>query len=162
MAPRARFELAGLLGAVLLTGLAACHRPLDQGPVYSIAQAETRLASHPRAWTDRTLLLRGMAVAVGGHCDANRAGAAHACPSTRAALEDFGPTSRAPLPLAWAGPSPLLAVARRVPLLHGLLPAPQAVDWGEVAAYRAQLRVAPGEVCGAATCYEAVLLDAAP
>jgi hypothetical protein len=49
-----------------------------------------------------------------------------------------------------------------VPLLGGLLPAPQAVQWGEVATYRVELRAMPGKGCGAATCYEAGLLDAAP
>jgi hypothetical protein len=162
MALRARCALAGLLGPVLLAGLAACQGPPGQGPVYSVAQVEARLASHPRAWTDRALLLRGVAVAVGGHCDAHRAGAAPVCPPTRAALVDFGPTARASLPLAWAGPGPLLAVARRVPLLSGLLPAPQAVDWGEVAVYRAELRATADESCGAGTCYEALVLDAVP
>jgi hypothetical protein len=162
MAPKARFELAVLLCPVLLTCLAAYQRPLDRGPVYSVAQVEARLASHPRAWTDRTLLLRGVAVAVGGHCDANLAGVAHVCPPARTALEDFGPTAGAPLPLALAGPGPLLTVARRVPLLVGLLPAPQVVNWGEVATYRAELRAISGEQCGAGLCYEAIVLDAAP
>jgi hypothetical protein len=162
MAPKARFELAGLLGPVLLTCLAAYQRPLDRGPVYSVVQVEAHLASHPQAWTDRALLLRGVAVAVGGHCHANLAGAAPMCPPTRAALEDFGPTASAPLPLALAGPGPLLAVARRVPLLGEFLPAPQVVNWGEAGTYRVELRAISGEPCGAGSCYEAMVLDAAP
>jgi hypothetical protein len=162
VAPKARFELAGLLGPVLLTCMAACHRPLDRGPVYSVAQVEAYLASHPRSWTDRTLLVRGVAVAVEGHCHANLAGAAPVCPPARTALEDFGPTASAPLPLALAGPGPLLTVARRVPLLVGLLPAPQMVNWGEVATYRVELRAISGEPCGTGPCYEAMVLDAAP
>jgi hypothetical protein len=63
--------------------------------------------------------------------------------------------------LAWATPDPLLAVVRRVPLLSGLLPAPEAVNWGTVATYRVQLRVMPDKPCGDTTCYEAMLLDAA-
>jgi hypothetical protein len=48
------------------------------------------------------------------------------------------------------------------PLLGGLLPAPRAVGWGTVATYRVELRTVAEGSCGAATCYEAVLLDAAP
>jgi hypothetical protein len=68
----------------------------------------------------------------------------------------------APLPLVWASPNPLLGVVRRVPLLGDLLPAPQAVIWEEVATYRVELRAMSDESCGAATCYEALVLDAAP
>jgi len=36
------------------------------------------------------------------------------------------------------------------------------VRWGPVITYRVQLRTMPATACGAATCYEARLLDAAP
>jgi hypothetical protein len=51
---------------------------------------------------------------------------------------------------------------RRVPLLGGLLPAPQAVAWGWVATYRVELRALAEGPCGGSGCYAAVLLDAAP
>jgi hypothetical protein len=76
--------------------------------------------------------------------------------------DDDSAATVVPLPLVPAGPDPLLAMVRRVPLLGDLLPAPQAVRWEEVATYRVELRAAPNEMCGAATCYEALLLDAAP
>jgi hypothetical protein len=160
---RSRLSLGGLLGLLLAGVLAvvAYHRPLDQKRVYSVAQVVAHLASHSGAWTDRTLLLRGMAVVVGGHCEASRPKPASACPSAWAALADFGPTDSALLLLTWAGPDPLLAVVRRVPQLGGLLPAPQAVDWGEIATYRVRLQAIPKSSCGTNVCFEAVLLDAA-
>jgi hypothetical protein len=68
----------------------------------------------------------------------------------------------APLPLALAGPDPLLAIVRRVPLLGSLAPAPQAVHWDVAATYRAQLRATNEALCGTPPCYEALLLDVAP
>jgi hypothetical protein len=56
----------------------------------------------------------------------------------------------------------VLAFLRRVPLLSGLLPALQAVRWEGVATYRVELRTMPGAPCGAAPCYEVLLLDTAP
>jgi hypothetical protein len=60
------------------------------------------------------------------------------------------------------GSDPLLAVVRRVPLMGGLLPAPQELDWGEVATYQVELRATPDGPCGDGACYEALVLDAAP
>jgi hypothetical protein len=86
-----------------------------------------------------------------------------ACAAQRAALDDADPApTGGPLPLVRAGPDPLLAVVRRVPLLGGLLPVPQVVDWGEVVTYRVELRTTADEPCGAGACYEAMVLDAAP
>src|SRR5262249_2553509 len=99
--------------------------------------------------------------AVGGRCHENHA-TSPACPPVQAALEDLAPTASAPLPLAWEGPDPLLAAVRRVPLLGGLLPAPQALDWGVVATYRVRLRAIPESICGSGVCFEAVLLGAGP
>lgn len=52
--------------------------------------------------------------------------------------------------------------ARRMPLLRGIAPAPQAVQWDSVATYRVQLRRVANRSCGSTTCYEAVMLDAEP
>jgi hypothetical protein len=131
------------------------------GPISSVAEARANLAGRPRAWTDRPLLLRGVAVPA-GTCVAPT-GPPVLCAPPRVVLADADPTAAvAPLPLVWAAPDTLLAVVRRVPLLSGLLPAPEAMDWGTVATYRVELRSMPDAGCGAATCYEALLLDAAP
>jgi hypothetical protein len=155
--------LGGSLSLLLAGGLAVAA-PVggpERGPVYAVAQVAAQLAHHPRAWTDRPLLLRAVAAAAG--CWVETADIPAFCAPPRLVLRDaeYSPTV-APLPLAWAGPDPLLAVVRRVPLLGGLLPAPQAVRWAAAAVYRVELRGVPAQLCGGAPCYEALLLDAAP
>jgi hypothetical protein len=65
------------------------------------------------------------------------------------------------LPVAWAGPDPLPAFLRRLPVLGTLVPAPQVPRWGAVATYRVQFRVRAA-ACPSPPCYEALVLDAAP
>ena len=67
-----------------------------------------------------------------------------------------------PLPLAAGSTDPLLEFLRHLPLVGRFVPRPQRMRWGTVTAYRVQLRTRPDTVWGASTCYEAVLLDAAP
>jgi hypothetical protein len=149
---RSPLLLGVLLGLALATGLAAValRRPLDQGPVYTVAQVQAQLQRQPGAWAGRTVRVRGVATqwCMPGYSRCLRPHLSD--PDLEVASE--------PLLLAWAAPDPLLAFVRRVPLL----PAPQAVHWIADATYRVELRDMPGEPCGAATCYEAVLLDAAP
>jgi hypothetical protein len=59
-------------------------------------------------------------------------------------------------------PPPAVAVLRRLPLLRGLVPAPQALRWGAVATYRVRLQAIPESICDSDICFEALLLDAAP
>lgn len=66
-----------------------------------------------------------------------------------------------PLPLVPVPPTPLTALLGRIPVLRDLVPAPQCMHLGEVAAYRVQLRVQTRQYCGLSVCYEA-LTDAAP
>jgi hypothetical protein len=161
-----RIGLGGLAAAgCLLAALLAL--PRDHGPIYTVSQVQAGLAHDPRAWTNRTLLLRG--VASGVRCWVTAAGLGADglkmtdwCRPPRFILWDGDPAAVAALPLAWASPAPLLAIARRVPLLGVLLPTPPAADWGKVATYRVALRAMPLAVCGSGTCYEALLLDAAP
>jgi hypothetical protein len=161
---RSPLFLGGLLGLPLASGLALValgSRPHHR-PVYSVAQVQAQLLRRPRTWTNRALLLRGVALTAGCPMDGT-IGAWLGCPPPlQTVLADADPkVAVAPLPLAWAGPGPVLATVRRLPLL-GDLPAPQVVDWGEVATYLVELRAMPDEVCGAATCFEALLLDAEP
>jgi hypothetical protein len=161
-----RLSLGGLAAAGCLTAaLLALAR--DHGPSYTVSQVQAGLAHDPRAWTNRTLRLRGVATAVG--CWVTAAGLGEDgmkrtdwCPPPRFVLGDADPTAVAALPLAWTSPDPLLAIGRRVPPLSALLPAPQAVDWGEAAVYRVRVLAQTQTYCGARVCYEALLLDAAP
>jgi hypothetical protein len=164
-----RISLGGLVAACcLIAALPALQRA--RSPIYTVTQLQAGLAHDPRAWTNRTLLLRGVAIAVGCWVIVDRLTAdglnpADWCTPPRFVpfiLKDADPTAVAALPMAWTGPDPRLTVARRVPLLSLLLSAPRAVDWGKVATYRVELRAMPQSACSTATCYEAVLLDAAP
>jgi hypothetical protein len=157
---RSPLLLGVLLGLALATGLgaAALRRPLDHGPVYTVAQVRAQLDRDPAAWMRQMLWVRGR---IAGCRAILPAGAHSVCRDwDRYYLTDTD--EPATEPLERGSPAPLLLALRRLPPLGGLLPAPQAVDWGEVATYRVELRAMPGEPCGAATCYEAVLLDAAP
>jgi hypothetical protein len=148
----------GLLGLLLAGGLAlaASYRPLDQGPVYTVAQVEAQLASHPRAWVGRALLVRGAVVpCLAVPSVGERPCAALAPGSVR--------PPREPLTLVQGDPPPVaLAWLRRVPVLGTLLPAPQVLTWGVVATYRVRLQATPESICGSGVCFEALLLDAAP
>jgi hypothetical protein len=155
--------VASVVGAVVLVaGLCMQTRgtATAAGPVYTVAQVQALLAHQPRAWTSRTLLLRGVAATVG--CWVYTADSLALCVPPRMVLGDADPAAAvAPFPLAWAGPDPLLALVRRVPVLGGFVPAPQAAQPNAVTTYRVRFRAVSDEWCGA-TCYEAVLLDALP
>jgi hypothetical protein len=160
---RTRLVLGGPLGLLLAAGLGAAALSAwpDRPTEYSVTQVEAQLASHPRAWTDRTLLLRGMAVATG--CFAQTADKPALCVPQRMLLGDTDPTATgAPLPLALAGTDPLLAIVRRIPLLGSFVPAPQVVHWDVAATYRVHLRATDEALCGGPPCYEALLLEAVP
>jgi hypothetical protein len=159
----ARFPplLGGLLGLALASGLAAValRRPLDHGPVYTLAQVQAQLKRQPGAWVGRTVRVRGVAT----KCFMLLEHGYFRClPLLQPHLSDPDLEVASEPLLAWAAPDPLLAFVRRVPLLGGPLPAPQAVDWWEVATYRVELRAIADGPCGAGTCYVAVVLDAAP
>jgi hypothetical protein len=152
--------LAGLPGLLLVAGLAALviSRPPDHGPVYSVAALRSHLAEDPGRWLGRTLRVRGEAIAVACTTEAGRP---VPCAPT-AYLADPGPSlAVVPVSLAPAGTDPLLAAARRLPLLGSVLPPPQAVRWGRAAVCRVQLRTLADPFGGSAA-YEALLLDAAP
>jgi hypothetical protein len=149
--------LIALLGLVLTTSLSLAIIFAirgAEGPVYSVATLQAGLAHQPRIWLGWPVRVRGIAAL----CQMARV--TPYCHGS-AYLMDAGGTSGI-LPLAWGSQGSVLAFLRRVPLLSSLLPPLQAVRWEEVATYRAELRTMPGALCGAAPCYEVLLLDAAP
>jgi hypothetical protein len=158
---RSPLLLPGLLGLLLAAGLAvpAISWLPDHAPVYTVAQLQAHLARDPTALVGRTLRVRGIANPAG--CSTTDAQQGAPCPDRwRQGIVD--PDGVTLLPLT-AGPSnPLLAFVRRVPVLGGLAPAPQAVHWGVLATYRVRLGAMPHSLCGTTPCYEARLLDATP
>jgi hypothetical protein len=145
-----------LAGLVVAAALSAGHG--DQAPVYPVAAVQAGLARDPAAWLGRAVRVRGVAVlCVSSDSQSDPSLCSHGSTYLLDAAE-----ANQVLPLAWAGSDPLLAVVRRVPLLGGLLPAPQVVHWAAVATYHVALRAVPGERCGVPSCFEALLLDAEP
>jgi hypothetical protein len=152
--------LATLLGLALTLGSAvrALSSPVHQGPVYAVAAVQALLRQDPAAWAGRVVGVRGIAVTSG--CATWPSPENSACREWRAGMVDADRATA--LPLATGAPNSLLALLRRLPLLGGLLPAPQVVHWGEAATYRVELRAITDKPCGAPSCYEAMVLDAAP
>jgi hypothetical protein len=141
-----------ILAALCGPALAAVHNSGSE-PVYSVAVARAYLSRDPRTWAGRTVLERGFLD-----------GCPHqACPghepSFSPLLDVNQPASS--VSVAWAGPDPVLAFLRRLPVLGALLPAPQVPHWGTVATYRVRLRVLAAGACLAPPCYEVQVLDAA-
>jgi hypothetical protein len=151
----------------LLAGLALAARSghRDRGPVYSVAQVEALLARRPEDRLGRTVLVRGLAREVVGYTVLPGCRRPWMCTTIQRTwrLTDPGtPDPARGLPLAWGSPDQLRALLRPVPLLGPSIPPPQEADPGRAATYRIQLRMAPAPSWATPTCYEAVLLDAAP
>jgi hypothetical protein len=105
----------------------------DHAPAYTVAQVRAHLVDDPAAWVGRTVRVRGVAT----KCFMLLEHGYFRClPLRQPQLSDPDLEVASEPLLAWAAPDPLLAFVRRVPLLGGRLPAPQAVDWWEVATYR--------------------------
>jgi hypothetical protein len=144
---------------VLLGATAIVHmtRQLVAGPVYSVAVLRTHLAQDPEAWTNRPLRVRAIATTM---CSA-WLGSAHQspCVDQQPVLSDPA-ASVEPLPLAWGGVSPPVALLRRLPLLSAMMPAPQPVRWDSLATYSIRLHAFACGSSGQPRCYEALLMDA--
>jgi hypothetical protein len=139
--------LLALLGLALTTSLSVVTIGAirsAEGPVYSVATLQAGLVHQPRVWLGWPVRVRRIAAPCLSSDGQSDPPYCHG--STY--LMDAGGTSGI-LPLAWGSRDSVLAAL-------------QAVRLEEVATYRVELRTMAGEPCSAATCYEAVLLDAAP
>jgi hypothetical protein len=156
-----RTTALGLIGVALLVLVISISHSLATntgGPIYMVAALDAQLADHPAAWINRTLRVRARAEA----CLLGMDGPGAPCIEQHPVLVDAGlGQPSAALPLRRAHASPLLALLRRLPQVDRLVPAPQAVHWGEVATFRVRIRAVPAGFCAAPPCYQA-LLDAAP
>jgi hypothetical protein len=161
-------RLLGRLGLVLATGLMVVIIAVGHSasvPVYSVARVQAGLVDQPQAWLGRPVLVRGLAREVVGYTVLPGCRRPWTCTTIQRTwrLTDPGtPDPARGLPLAWGSPDQLRALLRPVPLLGCSIPRPQEADPGRAATYRIQLRMAPARSCATPTCYEAVLLDAAP
>jgi hypothetical protein len=158
--------------ASLLVGATIALSVLRQpSRVYSVAAARAALLHRPERWIGRTLYVRGRL----DGCP--RAPAP--CPIWQPRLFDPSvATGRGALPVERRPSASWLLALRRIPVLGALVPAPRALRWGAVGTYAVRVRAQPiapcpwyscgGDPdlaafsCDAATCYEALLLDAMP
>jgi hypothetical protein len=159
-----RLPLAGLLGLVLLTGLAVAvlgsqgHR----SRVYTVAELRAGLHQDPGTWVGRTLRVRGVVM----WCGATLTGLPTApCIRGLAVLRGVtGAGEGSSLLLGRGQPDPAYAPLRGIPLLGYLLPAPAAFHWGVPATYTVEIVALPAARpdTKAMYDYEALLQDAAP
>jgi hypothetical protein len=136
----------------------AAGRPADLGPVYTVAQVLSALVHNPAAWSDRTVLVRGMVMLA--PCPPNLL----TCPPRQVLVDDTPAIHTvmayvaAQLPLAVQSPAPSLTFLRQIPVLGRLLPPAPAIKWDVVAIYRVRLRATSCAPISPA-CYLAVVQD---
>jgi hypothetical protein len=151
-----RIAVPGLLGATCLA-IAATQGHTSQGPVYAARTVRDGLTHDPSAWVGRTILVRGR---VGG-CIPELDAVAWPCHSHTDRQPPQTDTLEA-LPLVVDDADTMLSVARRIPVLSGMLPSLPVLHWESAATYRVRIRAGAFPFCGTGTCYEAQLLDASP
>ena len=159
---RCVLPVASLIGLLVFTALAvpALGGREDQGPVYSVAALNTRLARDPEAWAGKIVRIR----AIAEPCPAW--GSPHSplhCTTIRPDLVDLnGPDLSEPLLLVVSPEDRLLTLIHQVPILSRIVPPVPAPRWEDLRTYRVRLRAAPAGSCSSPPCYEAVLVDATP
>lgn len=132
---------------------------LSTSPVYSMAQIQAYLARQPGQWLGRTVRLWALAQ------PCPTWGSPHSplhCAGWQPQLVDPDDAAlNPPLPLVARSGGSLFGLLRRLPLVGRLLPV-QRLVWERPEAYRVRLRAQTSRSCLASSCYEALLLDAAP
>jgi hypothetical protein len=128
------------------------------GPVYTLSELQARLAQ-PDLWLGRTL--RVWALAQPCPTWGSPLSPLHCANWQPQLVDPHDGTLDPPLPLAGEPGDPLLGLLRGLPVVEHLLPV-QRLQWERPVTYRVRLRAGPAGPCIALTCYEAVLLDAAP
>lgn len=152
-----RLPLLGLLGLLVASALAAYNDGADIR-VYTVADLHGYLTGGPGSWVGREVLVRATAEPCPWW-----GSLAQQCGGRPLVLVGIDPENQAdPLPLDRAAPPGLLVAARRLPLVGRLLPPPRPLPMFTPAHFRVKLLALPPGTCGQATCYEAVVLDAAP
>lgn len=160
----------GVLAALLLasvvvawTGPGAWRRlaptvgAFSPTPAYTLSNLLVTLQRDPNDWLGRVVRVR--AIAAGTPRWLPAAGSLTRIADMRQPrLVDAG--AGASVPLLFSPSDRLLAALRRLPLIGPAVPSAQQPRWGEPAVYRIQIQRRINPACS--SCYEAVLLDAAP
>jgi hypothetical protein len=157
-----RTRVSALMGALLALGVVVAlpwvqgdspRGGAQAGRVYSVGAVVAALQHHPVGWAGQTIQLHAVAWPCLGW-------ATGPCQAATPVLTDPG-AGGSPAMLALAGPRPgsLLTLLRSMPLVNGLLPAPQVARWGKPATYRVRILAVPAAACTLAPCYQALLED---
>jgi hypothetical protein len=147
--PALGFGLAALCASI---ALGAARAPQA---VYSVTQVLAGLRRDPTTWTQRTLLVHGMAV--NDPCPARYH---HVCrPHPQFLLDELSGPLSIQMPLVVQSSQPALTVLRRIPFLGSLLPQSHRFVWDTVGEYRVRLRAMPQCPSADPSCYEAVVQD---
>lgn len=152
---RSAARLLALLGLVLVVSMleVGMSDRWVQAPsrVYTVVQLQAHLATAPRAWVNRTVLVR----AIGGGCIPWAAPKDEPCVDDPPDLVQMGPAGLvAFFPLVCSQLDPLPRFVRRFPWLRRWLPAPQVLYPGPLRVYCIQLPAVPTG--------NALLLDSLP
>lgn len=149
------WTVAPLVGMVGVLGLVrSAHAVAAYGPVYTVTALRAHLAQDPHGWVGRPLWVQSLVISSVRLHGPDVGSIVVEQPQL---LDPAAPD--ATLPLVEARAAPLWAWLRHLPLLGGLLPAPQCVYWQTLARYRIMLRESASG--GTAGRDEAVLLDGA-
>lgn len=145
--------VVGWAGSSAWTGLVQTASAFIPTQVYTVADLLGHLRRGPNGWSGRVVLVSG---AVESY---PRIGVAMVrIPLVLSNPE--APGGAEVIVLVQGAPDPVLTVLRWLPLVRRVVPSAQRLRWGEPAVYRIKLRRMEDPACD--TCYEAVLLDAAP
>jgi hypothetical protein len=136
--------------------------PRSQAAVraYSVAGIWAALAHHPGVWSGRVVRVQGILEGPFVFCGETRP-----CPPATLGLIDTEDQIMAPdsyLPVTTEAEATPLRLIRRIPLLGSFVPAPQPLQFGQMAAYTLRLAAAP-VLCSrnpAVLCYQGVVLAA--
>lgn len=153
-------SLTALLLWAASAALSTWPRTGAAGPVTTVAAVRAGLRHAPRSWMNRPIYVRAI---VDVACAFALYPGTYTCGTLQPAMFDAeGTEGAAPLPVVLLPQQRNLLLLRRLPLAGQLVPPPQALLWGRAAVYRVEVRAAAHPGCHPATCYEALLLDAAP
>jgi hypothetical protein len=166
--------LTVLVGIIVLVRWGWPSLPTPRTPriAYTVGQLRVGLKQDQKAWVNRTLRVRGIALV--SDCGPGPYNCADSITATTALVSRCVPGgprprqviadavgSRNALPLTWQAEAPALAFLRRAPLLDRLAPSGQMLQWGTLTTYRVRVQMTPRTTIGPA-CYAVVVLDGVP
>jgi hypothetical protein len=139
------------LALPVVGGSLGAHRMRNDGQLYTVGVLWNILLTNPRPLIGHTVRVRGIV-------DADVVITMAGLPGPVSPLRD--PTGSSML-MGYAGPDPLLAPLRRIPVLGMLVPAPQQILSDQPAVYRFRMEALPPP-CLVDPCVWPVLVDAVP